>query len=121
MCKMIISSDIFFHFFKILFFWVVRGVKGQKIVQNDEKFCVTLHISGTTHHMIIFVVHKCKMIISPGVFFFYFFKILIFWVVRRVKGQKMAQNNKKALPVMPLYLGNHLLYDLHLWYKCVKG
>ena len=45
---------------------------------------------------------KCKIIIFPGVvffffFFFHFFKILIFRVVRRVKGQKMAQNDKKLV------------------------
>ena len=33
--------------------------------------------------------------ISPDVFFFYFFKILIFWVVRGKKGQKIVQNEKK--------------------------
>ena len=43
----------FFHFFKILIFWVVRGVKGQKIVWNDKKFSVVLDISGTIPHMII--------------------------------------------------------------------
>ena len=45
------------------------------------------------------LVHMCKMIISPGVFlfFFSFFLILIFSVVRGVKGQKMAQNKKWEL------------------------
>ena len=33
----------------------------------------------------------CKVMISPGVFF-HFFEILIFWAVRRGKGQKIAQN-----------------------------
>ena len=32
-----ISMRFFFNFFKILIFWVVSGVKGQKIVQNDKK------------------------------------------------------------------------------------
>ena len=87
------------------------------------------------------MVHMCKMMISPGIFFilknfdflgclgggthlrnsiaydhdfwytcvkwwhlqmlfsffqdFHFFKIFIFWVIRRVKGLKMAQNGKK--------------------------
>ena len=46
-----------------------------------------------------FMVHLCKMMISPGVFF-HFFKIFILWVVRvgegvDVKGQKMVQNDKK--------------------------
>ena len=33
--------------------------------------------------------------ISPDVFFFYFLKILILWVVRGKKGQKIVQNEKK--------------------------
>ena len=48
---MIISPDVF-HFFKILICGIVRGVKGQKSVQNDI-LSVTLHISGTIHHMIV--------------------------------------------------------------------
>ena len=56
---------------------------------------VALHISGSIHHMIPFVMHKCKTIISPD--FFHFFKILIFWVVRRVKGQKLTQNDKSSV------------------------
>ena len=32
-----ISMRFFLNFFKILIFWVVSGVKGQKIVQNDKK------------------------------------------------------------------------------------
>ena len=32
-----ISMRFFFNIFKILIFWVVSGVKGQKIVQNDKK------------------------------------------------------------------------------------
>ena len=43
-----------FHFFKILIFGVVRGVKVQKMVQNDKKILsVMLHISGTIHHIIV--------------------------------------------------------------------
>ena len=44
-----------------------------------------------------FMVHMFKVIISPGVFFFfnYFFKILLVFVVRLVKGQKTIQNYKK--------------------------
>ena len=40
---------VFFHFLKILIFWVHKGIKGQK----NPKNCVTLHISGTIHHMIV--------------------------------------------------------------------
>ena len=43
-------SIIFFRFFKILIFWVVSGVKGQRMVQNDKTFCLSHFISGTMHH-----------------------------------------------------------------------
>ena len=38
------------------------------------------------------------MMISPG-FFLQFFEIFIFWAVSSVKGQKMAQDDKKILSV----------------------
>ena len=51
------------------------------------------HISGTVHNVIIiFGTHTCGMMISPVVFFF--FLNFGFWVVRGVKGQKIAQNEK---------------------------
>ena len=36
---LVLNDDIsrcFFHFFEILIFWTVRGVKGQKIAQNEK-------------------------------------------------------------------------------------
>ena len=47
------TSAVFFLFFKILIFRFVSGVIGQKMAQNDKKICVTDHISGTIHHMIV--------------------------------------------------------------------
>ena len=41
--------------------------------------------------------------------FFQFLKILIFWVVMEVKGQKMVQNDKKSVCHAP-YLKNHTLF-----------
>ena len=38
-------SRHYFHFFKILNFWVHREVKGQKTVQNDKKVCLLCSIS----------------------------------------------------------------------------
>ena len=93
---MVHISCFFSHFSQILIFRVNSGVKGQKKkkrAQNDKN-SVMLHISGTIHHMII--IYGTLMEndnISRS--FFLFFKILIFWVVRGVKGQKMAQNEKK--------------------------
>ena len=87
-----ISPGLFFHFFKILIFWVVNGLKGQKMAQNDKKFCLLHFISQESYTIWFpFMVHFCEMVISPGCFF-HFFKILIFWVV---KGQEMVQNDKK--------------------------
>ena len=43
-CKMIICPGIFFNF-KILIFWVVRGLKWQKMAQNDRKFCLSHSVS----------------------------------------------------------------------------
>ena len=84
----------FFNFLKILIFWVHRVVKGQKMSQNDKKFCLLCSISQESYTIWLpFMVQMCKMIISPGVFFN--FKILIFLVVRGLKGQnwpKMTKN-----------------------------
>ena len=93
-CKMVISSGVFFHFYKILIFQIVRGVKGQNLVQNNKKFSVTLHISGTIHHMnVIYGTHVWNNNIFRH--FFHFWKKKISWVVRGLKGQKMVQNEKK--------------------------
>ena len=51
---MMASPGIFFHFFKIFIFRVVRGIQGQKMAQNNKSILsVTLHISGTIHQMIV--------------------------------------------------------------------
>ena len=104
-------SPGFFSFFVILIFWVVKGVKGQKMVQNDKKILsVVLHISGTIHHMIfIYGTHKENGNISAHFFFFlHVFKILIFWVVMGVKGQKIVQNDKEFC------LSQALAYEKHM-------
>ena len=68
------------------------------MTQDDKK--VALYISGTIYHM-SFMVHMCKMKISPGVcvcvcvFFFHFLKILIYGFNSGVKEQKMGYNDKK--------------------------
>ena len=67
-CKMIISPG-FFRFFKILIFCYVRGVKWQKMVQINIKFCLSCSISQELYIIwLSFMVHICKMIISPGTF-----------------------------------------------------
>ena len=112
--------QVFFFsvFFSVFIFQAVRGVKGQKIAQNDKKFCLVHFISqGPYIIWLSFMVHLCKMMISPGAFF-HFFKILIFWVVRRVKGQKWPRMTGKSVllsALCTLYIRNHTSYDLDLW------
>ena len=52
-CKMKYSGTCFFHFFNITIFWVVSGVKGEKMAENNKKICVVLHILGAIYHMIV--------------------------------------------------------------------
>ena len=135
-CKMIMSSDFFFHFFKILIFWVHRGVKGQKTVQNNKKFSVTLHLSGTIHFL-SFMLQICKMIISPGIFFNFniWFSGLsggrkgkkwpkmtnvapyisgTIYDMRKKMGKKMAQNDKTF--GLSDSLSQELYIDCDFWY-----
>ena len=55
-----------------------------------KKFCPSPFISQEPYIIwLSFMVHLCKMVISPGVFFLHFFNIWIFWVFRGLnKGQK---------------------------------
>ena len=125
MCKMIISlgfsfSFFFFSFFKILIFQVVRGVKGQKLVQNNKKFCLSHSISQESYIMrLSFMVHICKMIISSG-FFFIFSK---FWFSGSIGGYKDNRQSRmtKNSVCRALYLRNPTSYDCSLWHTCVRG
>ena len=55
------------------------------MVQNDKKnLSVMLHISGTIHHMIVIYGPNVQDDNISSISFN--FKILIFWVVRRLKG-----------------------------------
>ena len=92
--KMVMSLAFFLSIFSKFWFSGLFGGK-KKIVENDKKNCILCFMSQEPYIIwSSFVVHKCKMIISPQ-FFFHFFKMLIFWVARRVKCKKMAQNDKK--------------------------
>ena len=111
--------QVFFRFFKILILKVFRGVKGQKMVQNDKKFCASHVISQEPYIIwLSFMLHMCKMIISPGVFFifskFWFFGLLWGW-----KDKRWSKMTKKSV-CCTQYLRNHTSYDSHLWYTCVK-
>ena len=78
----------FFSFFSK--FWL-SGLLGQKIAQNDKKLCLLCLISQEPYVMwSSFVVHKCKMIISPGVFFIF----SKFWFFGFLEGPKVKNGAK---------------------------
>ena len=84
------------------------------MTQDEKKICLLQLISEEPYIVwLSFMVNKCKMIS----FFlkkngFYFSKILIFWVVRRVKGQKMTENDIKNLS----HSMSQELYFIWLWF-----
>ena len=85
MCKRIGNiSRHSFHFFQCWFSGSLgvggRMVKVQKMVQNDKKFCPSCSISQELYYIISlsFMVHMCKMIISPGFLFVCLFFCFIF-------------------------------------------
>ena len=81
-------SRRFFHFFKILVFGVVRGVKRQKLAQNDKNSVCRAPFSGTIHHMIVVCGTQVKKNDISCLFFI--FPKLIFHVVSGIKGQKVT-------------------------------
>ena len=104
-CKMIISSGVFFHFFQNFVFF--REVKGEKMVQIDKKFCLSHSISQEPYLIwFSFVVHMCKMIISPGVFLF-FPKFWLFGLLGGSKGKKWSKMTKSSVR-HTLHIRNHL-------------
>ena len=110
---------MFFQFFKILIFWVVRGVKGQKMFQNDKTFCPLRWTSQEPYLMYLsFMVHVYEIVISPGIFFifskFWYFGLFGWW-----KGKKQSKITKNCVCQAP-YFRNHTSYDCYLWYTCVK-
>ena len=66
-----------------------KVVKGQKMTQNDKKFCLSCSVSPEPYVIWLwFLVHMFHMMISPA--FFFIVNILSFGVFRWVKGQKMT-------------------------------
>ena len=60
----------FIFFFSIWVFWAVKGVKGKKIAQNEKCKLHPSHAISEEQYSIWswFLVHFCKMIISPDIF-----------------------------------------------------
>ena len=93
-CKMMISPKKV-YFFLVLIFWAVRGLKEQKIAQNEKNQLDLSRAKSQEQYCIWswFLVNVFKMMISPGAFFL-FFEVFIFRAVRGVKEKKISQNEK---------------------------
>ena len=86
----------FHSFFQNLdFFWVVSEVKGQKMskMTNDSVFHAPYLRNHTSYDCHLWYTSVKWQYLQT---FFHFFKIFIFWVVRRVKRQKLTQNSKNC-------------------------
>ena len=106
----------FFNFFKILILWVVKGLKGQKSIQNNKNaLCHALYFRK---HIFIYDAQVWKDNISRH--FFHFFKILIFEIIR---GFLRAKNGPKWQNILCLtpYLRNVTSYYCDFWYTSVKS
>ena len=109
----------FFSFCQNFDFSGYYGVKGQKYVQNDKKFCLLDSISQEQYIIwLSFMVQMCKMMMSQGVFsFFQNFDFLGYYGSKREKKwSKMTKNSIFCAP----YLRNHTSCDWQLWYAFVK-
>ena len=95
LCKMMISPVMFFIFLTFWFFGLLGGKKYLKM-KSKNYICHVPYLRNSTAYDHDFWHHLGKMMISPG-FFFSFFWNFLFWAVRGVKGQKIAQNKKQQL------------------------
>ena len=108
-----------FHFLKVLFFGVVRKVKGQKIAQNDKKLSVRCTLSQEPCiTWSSFMVHVWKKD-NISRCFYNLFQVLIFSVNSGLKGEKLTQNDKK-LYLLHSILRNQTSHHHDFWYTCVK-
>ena len=109
----------FFLFF--LKFWAVSGVNGEKIAQNEkQQLNVSCAISqGQYSIWSWFLIHLCKMMISPGTFFIVL-KFSLFGVLARQKGKKLPKmENNNYIHHVP-YLRNSVGYNHDFFYTSVK-
>ena len=112
-------SRLFFHFFEIFIFHAVRRVKGQKLAQNVKKLCLVHFISQELYIIwSSFVVHKCKVITSPGVFFFVFI-FSKFWCFRLLGGSK-CKNDPKSQKNCPLRIVSGTIHRILMVHMCKR-
>ena len=83
--------------------------------------CLAPYLRNHTSLWLPFKVHMCKIIRSPGIFFFFFifYKFWFSGFLVRQKGKKWSKMTNNSVHYAP-YLRNHKSCDCHLWYTFVK-
>ena len=116
LCKMMISPAVF-SFFLIFSFFGLLGVKGQKMVAQDEKYSVCHAPYLRNHTSYDFHLWYLDVSISS---FFHFFNILIFRVVLGGgKGaKKIAQNDKKFCLLHAIFQEPYIISLSFVVHKC---
>ena len=97
---------MFSFIFSKFWFSGLLGGKKAKAAQNDKKLSWSCSISQEPYILWLFMVHMCKMIIYPGVWFS-FFQISICCVGRRGDGKKQSKMTKNTVHPTP-YLRNYI-------------
>ena len=113
-----ISRIFFFIFSKFWFYWSLEGYKNKKWLKITKKFC--LSCPYPKNHILYdhnLWYPSVKWYVSR--LFIIFLKMLIFRVVRKVKGQNDLKWQKSSVRCA-LYPRNHTSCELHLWFTCVK-
>ena len=108
-----VKKNISRHFFKFF----IKGVKREKIAQNEKKICLSPSVSQEPYIIYLwFLVDMRKMMISPR-FFFIFSKFWFSWFLREKKDKKWPKITNFS---PPLPISQELLIISSSWYTCVK-
>ena len=114
MCKTIISPGVFF-IFRLSGWW-----KGKKWFNMTKDFVSQLVFQESCIVLFSFMVCMCKGKISSGIFVI-FFKILIFGIIRWIKGQKMTKNDKNFCQSHSVSQEPYIIFIwLWFWYTWIK-
>ena len=118
-CKMIIYSGFFPIFSKLWFFRLLGGSKGIKWPEmtKNSVVCHALYLRNHTSYD-LHLWGTCVIGFYLQVFV-HLFQIFIFGVNSGVKGQKIAQNDKK-LCLSYSISRKHTSYDCGFWFTFVK-
>ena len=108
----------FFIFSKFFFFGLFVGSEGKKWSKMTKNLSIVLHISGTKHIWLSFMVHMCKMIISPGIFLIS--QNFDFPGCQGVKGQKMSQNDRNVCLLHLIFQESYIIWSSFMVHICKR-